>query len=155
MCAGDTLGSDTASNYLGTSDPYLKLHIGQQKNRDGDPAPSAAAAIPVRTSASASSVTHEAAIEAQGKKNYKTAVLRGTLHPSWHERVTLRCDKGDDHISFAIFDEDAASSDDFLGSATLPLSSITQQDGNPENLALPLREGQGILHLVVSCRAVL
>ncbi len=81
-----------AGDGTGTSDPYVRLHIGSPGQR----------------------------------QSKRTRTLKRTLQPEWHETFSFEIDTASrrEHLALECMDEDFASPDDSLGTASVALATL-------------------------------
>ena len=91
-----------------------------------------------------------------GKKIFETKHLENTLNPKWEASVKLvipgRQIRMDKELTFAVFDDDALSSDDPMGEVIIPLKSLEsgQSRWYPVRACKGCKKAKGELHVSAS-----
>lgn len=79
-----------------------------------------------------------------GKKTYRTRVIRHNLNPVFNEKMIFQVLRREQtySLSFTIIDRDKLSGNDFIASAVLPLTDITETapEANPETGLYALKD---------------
>lgn len=79
-----------------------------------------------------------------GKKTYRTRVIRHNLNPVFNEKMIFQVQRREQNysLSFTIIDRDKLSGNDFIASAVLPITDITETapEANPETGLYALKE---------------
>jgi phosphatidylserine decarboxylase len=79
-----------------------------------------------------------------GKKTYRTRVIRHNLNPIFNEKMIFQVLRREQtySLSFTVIDRDKLSGNDFIASAVLPITDITETaaEANPETGLYPLKD---------------
>ena len=79
-----------------------------------------------------------------GRKTYRTRVIRHNLNPIYDEKFVFQVMRHEQSysLSFSVIDRDKLSGNDFIGTASFPLSTITSlaPEADPETGLYALRE---------------
>ena len=79
-----------------------------------------------------------------GRKTYRTRVIRHNLNPVFDEKMVFQVMRHEQQYSlnFSVVDRDKLSGNDFVGTATIPLTSVTSiaPEADPETGLYHLRE---------------
>ena len=79
-----------------------------------------------------------------GKKTYRTRVIRHNLNPIFNEKMIFQVLRREQNfsLSFTIIDRDKLSGNDFIASAVLPITDITETapEANPETGLYALKD---------------
>ena len=79
-----------------------------------------------------------------GKKTYRTRVIRHNLNPIFNEKMIFQVQRREQNfsLSFTIIDRDKLSGNDFIASAVLPITDITETapEANPETGLYALKD---------------
>ncbi|SLM36695.1 phosphatidylserine decarboxylase [Lasallia pustulata] len=79
-----------------------------------------------------------------GRKTYRTRVIRHNLNPVYDEKMVFQVMRHEQQysLSFSVVDRDKLSGNDFVGTVTIPLASITSiaPEADPETGLYRLRE---------------
>lgn len=92
-----------------------------------------------------------------GRKTYRTRVIRHNLNPVFDEKFVFQVMRHEQSysISFSLIDRDKLSGNDFIGTASFPLPTVTSAapEANPETGLYPLREPPDLSSIAVPSKS--